>query len=237
LSSTPLMSTTNLSIIILTHRDDDRLKQALASADFADEVITIKNQNISDFALARNQATKKATHDWVLFLDSDEKIDPKSINEIKKIIKHNKVDGVIINRQDIFYGKTLKHGEAGNTQLLRMGKKNKISWHRPVHEVATIDGRVKKTKIELLHQAHSNLNEFVLSITKYAAIEAKYRHQQKMSFSYFQLLFFPLGKFIYNYLFKLGFMDGWRGFIYAIMMSLHSFAVRVHQYEIKSQKS
>ncbi|MBU0576851.1 glycosyltransferase family 2 protein [Patescibacteria group bacterium] len=229
--------TANLSIIIITRPDAPTLAQAKKSAQFANEVLVIKKESISDFAFVRNQALKKAKYEWVLFLDSDEIITAESVSEIRRIIVENKLDGVYINRQDVFYDKPLKFGEAGSTVLLRMGKKTKMKWQRPVHEIANIRGEVGKSNIKILHYAHSSLQAFCNSITNYAQLETNFRNQSNQSFYLCQLLFYPWGKFIYNYVIKLGFLDGWRGLSYAVMMSLHSLAVRVLQYELKHEKS
>ena len=46
-----------------------------------------------------------------------------------------------------------------------------------------------------------------------------------------QMIVYPIGKFINNFILELGFLDGWRGLIYAFIMSLHSLWVRVYWYE------
>lgn len=232
------MSTTvNLSIIILSRPNEPLLAQTRKSANFADEILVIEEEQITNFAQVRNQALTKAKHEWVLFLDSDEVISPDSVNEIKEIVNENRLDGVYLRRQDIFYNKPLRFGEAGRIKLLRMGKKSKMAWNRPVHEVVAIDGLVEESNIRLLHYAHSSIDEFINSVINYAYLEAKYRLDQKMSFSSFQMIFYPPAKFIFNYIIKLGFPDGWRGLCYAMVMSLHSLAVRVFQYELEQQKS
>ena len=231
-----MMSTTvDISIIILFKQQNERFQQTFSSAQFAQEIITVKNERITDFSQIRNQALKKATQKWVFFLDSDEVIVPESIVEIKKIIKDDLLDGVMIKRQDVFYHQLIKHGEAGNIELLRMGKRDKMTWKRPVHEVAKIKGRVRSSSIRVIHYAHPSLNEFLTSIIDYAEIEAKYRAQLNQNVNFFRLITFTLGKFINSYLLKKGFLDGWRGLSYALMMSLHSFSVRVFQYELKYQ--
>ena len=228
-------TTTKLSVIILYQQEDRLLKQAVASAQFADQIITVKNKEIADFAKVRNQTLKKAKHEWVFFLDSDETINPNSIAEIKHIIQQNRVDGVMINRRDIFYNQPLHHGEARWTQLLRMGKKTTLTWERPVHEIARVDGLVQVSGIKIDHFAHPSLSEFINKIIQYSQIEANYRLKNKNPIRNTELITFPVGKFIYNYIFKLGCLDGWRGLSYALIMSLHSLSVRVLLYE--KQKS
>lgn len=233
-----MMSTTvDISIIILFRQKDERFQQALRSAQFAQEIVTLQNDQIDDFSQIRNQALKKATRKWVFFLDSDEAIAPKSVTEIKQIIEDDVVDGVMVERKDIFYGRTIKHGEAGQMKLLRMGKRNRMSWERPVHEVAGINGLVKNSKIEIIHYAHNSLSEFLSSVINYADIEASYRNKNNYNPNLFELIIFPITKFIVNYVLKKGFLDGWRGFVYALMMSLHSFSVRIFQYELKYQQN
>jgi glycosyltransferase involved in cell wall biosynthesis len=228
-----MSSTVEISVIILFKQKDEKFQQALKSAQFAKEIITLKNNQITDFSQIRNQALKKATQKWVFFLDSDEVIAPKSVAEIKEIIQDDLADGVMICRQDVFYHQVIKHGEAGSIKLLRMGKRDKMSWQRPVHEVATISGTVEDSNIKIIHQAHSSLTSFITSVISYAGVEAKYRTSLNKNPSVLQLITFPIIKFIHNYLLKKGFLDGWRGLIYALIMSLHSFSVRVFQYELK----
>jgi len=232
-----MSSTVEISIIILFKQKDEKFQQALKSAQFAKEIITLKNDQINDFSQIRNQALKKATQKWVLFLDSDEVISRKSIAEIKRIVQNNLADGVMICRQDVFYNRVIKHGEAGNMKLLRMGKREKMVWKRPVHELAIVSGVTKDSNIKIIHQAHSSLTSFIISVINYAEIEAKYRTSLNKNPSILQLISFPIIKFIYNYLFKKGFLDGWRGLCYALIMSLHSFSVRVFQYELRYRKN
>lgn len=222
----------DLSIIILFKEKNSSFYRTLASAQFATEIILVQNSEIIDFAQVRNQALKKASHEWVFFLDSDEIITHHSIPEIKQIVAHNTADGILVNRQDIFYRHLIKHGETGNTRLLRMGKKNMMHWVRPVHEVAKIDGRINKSNIKLVHCAHQSISEFISAISHYAQLEAQHRFSKRQPSYLIEMITFPIGKFIHNFFLKKGFLDGWAGFGYAMVMSLHSFWVRVYLSEM-----
>lgn len=259
---------TPLTAIILTHRLDQRLEEALASVQFAPEVILAYDQAHAqekpaiaqkrlkklaeiyqfrplmieaedsdpsqlDFSQLRQQLLSAAHQPWVFYLDSDEYLDLSSIEEIKSLIQKKNIAGIRVKRDDYFLNQPLKFGEVRGVNLLRLAKKDELSWRRPVHEVAQVEGQIINSKIRLWHQAHLTLEEFIKDVTTYARLEAIHRHQQGRRFKLWQLLLFPPGKFIFNYFFKLGFLDGWPGLVYATIMSLHSLAVRVFQYELE----
>lgn len=243
-----------LTIIILTHRNDERFKQALASAQPAAEVLVadydshnawptlakefqFKKINhsgpITNFSEERNSVMSQASHDWVLFLDSDEVITTASWPVIKKIIEQDKLAGVLVKRQDMFYAKPLRFGETGNTWILRLVKTSQTKFIRPVHEIAQVTGKTKKANIVLKHFAHLTIAEFLADIVRYANIEAEYQQDYLLSELKLDIktVAYPKLKFFHNYLLKLGFLDGWQGLVYATLMSLHSVMVRVFSYE------
>ena len=99
----------NLSVIILTHNEENNIEACIQSANFADEILVIDDNSDdktvylaqqngakvishalnNDFAAQRNFALSSATHDWVLFLDADERITEPLAKEIKQIIQNN----------------------------------------------------------------------------------------------------------------------------------------------------
>jgi glycosyltransferase involved in cell wall biosynthesis len=249
-----MSTSTNLSVIILAHRVDQRLEDAIKSVQFANEVLVVNNtrteslsdlqeqyrftllpwsEPISDWSTVRNSAINHAAQDWVLFLDSDEVISVESVPQVQSLIENNFFDGALIKRSDVFHGRKLNYGEAGNQPLVRIGKKNKMSFSRPVHEEAHIKGLLSTTDIEILHHSHLSITDFFQTVCRYARMEARYRFDNGQKLFLPTMALFPLGKFLLNYFGKLGFLDGWQGLVYAFMMSLHSICVRVYQYELE----
>jgi glycosyltransferase involved in cell wall biosynthesis len=243
-----------ITVIILTHRNDRRFLEALQSAQPAQEVLVVdfdsgnkwptlkkkahfshitRTGPIMNFAVVRNEALQKARHDWVFFLDSDEVITAKSWASLQRFIKEPTLQGVWVRRQDIFYGRILRFGETGHVWLLRLMRKNAAHFIRPVHEVAIADGQTARSGIVLLHSAHLTVSEFLQDISQYAHIAAEYQRDHELSpfLLGIKTIVYPAGKCIHNFFFRLGFLDGWRGFIYALMMSVHSVFVRVFSYE------
>lgn len=240
-----------LSLIIITNRNDQRFLKSLKSAQFADEVLIIDNASgndwqklrqqfhfqvenlpgkINNFADVRNNAMDKAKNRWVMFLDSDEVLSKGAKNKIEQVLADKNTDGATITRTDVFLGKELKFGEAGSKKMLRIFKKDLAHFNRAVHEVAKVGGTVVETEIEIKHYAHNTISEFITDISWYAETMAQQRLLNKPELL-LKLVFYPPGKFVFNYFFKLGFLDGWRGLVYAVIMSIHSFSVRAFIYE------
>lgn len=227
-----------VSVIILTHRHDRRFQRAVESAAFTQEVkiITLPGP-ISDFAQARNQALDEVNSEWVFFLDSDEIITSESVGVIETMIARPDIDGVWVRRKDIFFNRVLQYGEVGQVRLLRLARKSKLLFLRPVHEVAEVSGSTTSADIMLLHESHQSCQEFIEKVAGYAKQEAKFRHNGGQVFSPAHLAMLPLAKWWQNALFRLGFLDGWRGMTYVFCMVIHSLLVRIYLYELETIKT
>ena len=246
-----------LTIIVLAHRADDRLVKSVASANFAQEILVVVTDHHPaiaerlkkfpvrlvnlfpefahqpfDFSWLRNQALNLAKFDWVFFLDSDEIFASRSQSQIDLILINDQINAAWVKRVDIFAGRPLRWGEVGNYQVVRIGRKAVMKFIRPVHELAQVSGNIGQSSIILYHYAHLSVSEFVSKVGTYAALEAQYRHQLHDDPLMIESLIYPKGKFLFNYFLKFGIGDGWPGLVYAIMMSFHSFFVRVFSYEL-----
>ncbi|KKU46233.1 MAG: Glycosyl transferase family 2 [Microgenomates group bacterium GW2011_GWA2_46_7] len=198
-------------------------------------IITLNQPGISDFSAARNAELAKVKTDWVLFVDSDEKITPALKDEIIGVCNQasSPYGAYFIPRLDTFQGRALHHGETGHAKFIRLARRDWGKWTRPVHEVWLVrrslgvggvgDDRVGELKNPLLHTPHPSISSFLTKINQYSTLEAQYRYTQGVKSSLFKILVYPLAKFKLNYLFRFGFLDGVPGAIMAIMMSFHSY--------------
>ena len=172
-----------------------------------------------------------------MFVDSDEEVAKGLGNEILYRFRiESGMTGYKFRRRDRFLGKWLKYGETANVRLLRLAKKDAGWWIRPVHEVWKVEGNIGELKNPLLHYSHETVEEMAEKLDRYSGMEAEYKNKQMVKWPEWlkwlesvQLILFPVGKFIQNYIFRLGFLDGMEGFIHAGMMSGHSFLVRAKQ--------
>lgn len=242
---------TKISIVIITHNEEKNILDCIESVmdlgeiiiidDFSEDrtyevVKSLKNSNIrlykrklsGNFAEQRNYGLKKAAGDWVLFLDADERITSELKSEIlsKILISSSSTNGFFIKRSDFMWGKQLKHGEIGNLKILRLARKESGIWAGRVHEEWRINGKSETLISPINHYPHSTISEFLSEINFYSTIRADELYDQKTKVSVLDIIIYPKIKFFVNYFSKFGFLDGISGFVFAAMMSFHSFLVR-----------
>jgi len=245
----------NLTIAILARNEEANLRALLPTLKFATEILVIDDTSTDktyavakkygakcsihslkgNFAQARNFALKESRNDWVLFLDADEKIDSTFINWIEKVTPTSDITAYRFGRQDWFWGKPLFHGEVGKALVTRLVRKGEGKYLRPVHETWETIGKIANAPVSITHYPHPTINEFLEHINFYSSLNANYWHSQKKAIGPLAIFFYPLGKFIWLYFIRLGIFDGARGFVYAFMMSFHSFLSRAKLYILNRQ--
>jgi len=239
-----------LTIAVIT-KNSSLDKLFLKSLSLADEVVVIVDSLIKspskkgkinyyyhplsqEFSAQRNFALDKSHGEWVLFVDDDEIISSELMREIRQNIDQTKFSGFLITRKDVCFHQVLNHGESGNIKLLRLAKKNAGKFIRKVHEKWEINGRVGELSSPLYHTKDRLISGFLPRMELYSSIDSPELTKENKPFSYFRLFVNPLFKFIYNYFFKRGFLDGYPGLFQAYLMSSQSLTVRVYQWTNKS---
>src|SRR3989344_5266146 len=247
-----------LSAVVLTKNEERNIERCLGGLDFCNEIIIVDDYSNDrtlekiqkalkskvykvfhrelkgDFADQRNFGLSKTGADWVLFIDADEIVTSNLKDEIISTVRQTDREGFYIRRRDFFWGKELKFGEirmARNKGILRLVKKNSGKWMGNVHEVFHTVENTGKLKNFLNHYPHPTIKEFISDINNYSTLRAQELYNQGKNTNILEIMFTPALKFIYTFLFNLGFLDGAAGFTYAFMMSFHSYLVRAKLYQ------
>ena len=207
--------------------DDDSTDQTIAIAKKNNAIIYRKKLN-SDFGQQRNYAISKAKHEWVLFVDADERISSSLQYEILSQINNtmNQLNGYFLKRIDNIWGRKINYGENGAVSLLRLGRKDKGKWVGTVHEVWKIKGKSGRLINPIEHYPHKDISTFLKKINYYSDIRAQELYSKKVKTNMAMIAVYPVAKFKINYFLKQGIRDGVAGIVLAILMSFHSFLVR-----------
>ena len=225
-----------LSVVIITKNEEKFIADAINSAIFADEVLIldsnstdetcniakgigarVKQQDWLGFGAQKNKAVELASYDWVFVLDADERITPELQNEILRVLKNPQFDGYKVARLNNFFGKYIKTCGLYPDYSIRLFNKKKGKFNDvSVHESVQICGNVSKLKNHMVHLAFETVEEFTDKQRKYAELSHKKKNLYKAFFS-------PFWTFIKLYFLKLGFLDGWRGFVIAKVYAQYTF--------------
>lgn len=232
-------------IIIIDDYSEDKTievikKLGVKSQNLKSKVKIYQKQLKGDFANQRNYGMNQVNNDWILFIDADEEISKELSKEIVKLLNSYivKEDAFYIKRRDFFWRKELRFGETRrvrNYGLIRLVKKNSGKWIGNVHEVFFTSKKTSMLNGYLDHYPHPTLKEFIHKVNIYSTLRAKDLLNKGKKTNTFEIIVWPIGKFIFNYFFNLGFLDGPAGFTYAFIMSFHSYLVRAKLFQFQQQ--
>jgi glycosyltransferase involved in cell wall biosynthesis len=180
------------------------------------------------YSAQKNSAIDKATGDWILSLDADEAVSPELLNEIGSALVEQAsayrpnspdspmvVDAFSMPRQNLFLEKRIRHGgfwPDRKVRLFRIGKGRFSA--RSVHESVQVTGRVAPLHAPLIHYSYPTLSDYIEHMNRYSSLGAEMAVAKgKVRFSVINIVLRPLATFIYNYFFRLGFLDGREGLL------------------------
>lgn len=230
---------TKITAIIPTLNEEERIANSLKSAAFADEVIVIDSfstdntvnivkqcnailyqRKFDDFSSQKNYAISKATHDWIIWIDADEVLTEDLQNEIRITVENPKNQvAFYIYRIFFFNGKRLHFSGTQNDKLIRLFDKNHCYYEGRVHEKIKAQGKVGFLKNKILHYSYIGYDKYVSKLNLHSTIKAQELFEKGLTITPYHIIIKPLARFVKHYFIKLGFLDGFYGFIISFTLS------------------
>ncbi len=237
-SSTAPSERPRLSACIIAFNEADRISDCLASLAFCDEVLVVDSHStdatvalaeaagarvlqrpFDGFRSQKDFAVAQATHDWVLCLDADERVDDLLRASILAARDGGFAGqaGYRFNRLSDYFGRFLRHGNAYPDRVLRLFDRRRGGWRgkREIHEAASVDGPVATLRGDLIHYPYRSLEQQLAKTQRYAKMMAEHEYARGKRASWSKLVLAPAWRFWRGYVLRAGFLDGWRGLVYA----------------------
>lgn len=235
--------TQKISALAITYNEEINVKRYVESLSFADEIIFVDSQStdktveiaqnlgvkvierkFTNFSEQRNYAISLAKNDWIVFFDLDEIITQTLKTEIKEVLsKSNNKVAYFIKRNFFFMGKPIHFGGWQNDKAIRVFNKKHCTYNgNLVHEEIKAIGKIGVLKNKLNHYSYKNFDNYNDKLNLYSKLQAKNLYHKKLKPNPYHLFFRPLYRFLWQYFFRLGILDGKEGFILAY---IHSFSV------------
>jgi glycosyltransferase involved in cell wall biosynthesis len=195
-------------------------------------------------------------NDWVLFLDADEILTDRFIDEISKAIVDTPHNSFWLNYNNHFMGKQLKFGDKMRKLAFfkkGYGEYEKIeedSWSNldmEIHEHPVIEGSTGNIKNEIIHDDYKGLEHYIAKHNAYSSWEAKrflslqensgekFTMRQKVKYSLINTDLLPFIYFFYSYFIKLGIFDGKSGYYLAKYKSNYFLQIQTKIKELKTK--
>ena len=228
-----------ISAVIITLNEERNIGRCLDSLhDVADEIVVVdsystdRTEEICRSFGARlirhkfyghieqkNWAILQASHPYILSLDADEALSPQLKSSILSAKDNWTHDGYHFNRLTRYCGKWLRHTSWYPSRKLRLWDSRKGSWggFNPHDRFFLTKGATRKfLKGDLLHYSYYSVNEHIEQINAFSSILARSYHEQGRRAYLFAIVFSPQWRFFRDYVWKLGFLDGFYGLVISV---------------------
>lgn len=233
----------SISAIIITYNEEKNIRDCLESLKWVNEIVVVdaesedKTAQIArelgakvlslewqGYGKQKNYSLSKATCDWILSLDADERITPELAEEIQKTLINPSFSGYEIARKTYFLGKWIRHSGWYPGYVLRLFKREKARFaEKEVHEYIELNGKVGYLKNHLIHYTDDTLKHYLDKFCNYTSLASKELYANGKRASLLDLSLRPILFFLKMYFGKCGFLDGIQGFILAILSSFYVF--------------
>lgn len=232
---------TDISVFIIAKNESATLPLCLESLkNFAQEVIVVDGFSTDDtlkiaqeygaktfqrtlesFTKQKQFALEQCTCKWVINMDADEQMEEPLKKEILEAIKTSDAALILLPNSNTFLGRKMKHSGLARQYKERMALREKARFEGGlVHEIMRADGKVQSLKNNYTHIPYRDIAHYFEKLNRYSSLGAQSMYDSGKKFHLINLLRQPLD-FVKLYVFKLGFLDGMQGFLWALFSSYY----------------
>ena len=242
-----------ISAVLIAQNEERRIGAALASVAWADERLVVdggsrdatieicreqgarvEEHPFTSYAEQKNFALDRASNDWVLSLDADEKSSEPLSDEIQLLRRSGfTASGYRIPRVNFYLGRYVRSTAWYPDHQLRLFDRRRGRWEgKYVHESVHVDGPVGKLHGEILHHSYEDVNDHVERLNQYAELAARQMFESGRKKSLSAAILFPPLVFLKNYIVKGGFKDGSVGLVVSSMNAFYVYLKLIKLWEL-----
>jgi glycosyltransferase involved in cell wall biosynthesis len=226
-----------LSVAIVAMNEEANIGRTLASVTWADEIVLVDSGSTDrtcdiarekgarvivepwrGYVAQKNYALELCTQDWILSIDADEEVSSGLAEEIRAVVSAGgQLEGYAIPRQNLFLGRWMRHGgfyPDAKLRLFRRGQGYSTGFDPHDHFELKSGARWGRLRHALVHYTYPTLVLYIDHMNRYSSLGAKMVvGKRPAGFSLINIAVRPWLTFIYNYFFRLGFLDGREGLL------------------------
>lgn len=239
----PLSQKAKISVLIITLNEESHMRELLSDLEFADEVIVVDSYSqdnteeiassfpyvrfiehpFQNFTSQRNFAIDEARNNWILFIDADERLTQELKQEILETVERDEPLNAYLFYRKFFFKRKVLHFSGWQTdRIFRLFRKDKARYtaKRLVHEKLDVDGRVGVFKNKLIHFSYADYESYKGKMLTYGRLKAREKFQSGFRPTFLHKHGHALYNFLYQYLVRLGILDGQKGIVICYLNAL-----------------
>lgn len=226
-----------LSAVIITLNEEKNLPRCLqAVKNVADEIVVVDSssqdrtvaiakeygarvidQPFMGYGRQKNFAVDQAGNDWILSLDADEVLTPELEASILKVKEQQACNAYELARLTNYCGKWVRHCGWYPDKKIRLFNRKAGAWQGDmIHERWEPTNKsepIGELNGDLLHYSYYTIADHIKQIEKFTELSAREAVEKGKDASLMKILFSPKWKFFTDFIIKLGFLDGYTGFL------------------------
>lgn len=245
-----------ISAVIITYNEEQHIENCILSLkDIVDEIVVLDSlstdktkeicfsygikvytQDFLGYSEQKNKANLLASNDWIFSIDADELLSydlQQSLLKVKTQLGSTPISTVFkLNRANSYFGKIMKNGSWYPDIKIRLFNRTVGKWEGLIHEILIFNQKIKVSVLEgdLLHYSYSSLSHQIRQLDKFTDLTAEQDFLRHKKYSVLDCLLRPFWRFMRDYFFKMGFKDGFGGYMmaknYAFATALKCFKLR-----------
>jgi len=235
-----------VSAIIHVLNEIENIDDCIRSVEWADEIyvmdsfstdgtvayirdhfpkVRLEQREYLGAASTKNYAIDRAAHDWIFIIDADERVTTKLRDEILRTLEGDlKFWAYSVGRMNYMMGKKVRFSGLQRDRVTRLFHRKHARYpNKRVHADLIVDGETGVLRHKMDHFYIRTFDHMIAKMTRYAYWGAAQMYIDGKTTSAFGIFSHTLGKFVRDYVFNFGFLDGVRGLISVGMHVYYTF--------------
>jgi glycosyltransferase involved in cell wall biosynthesis len=249
------VSRAKLSVLLPTYNCADIVQDTLESVRWADEILVVDSFSTDgtldvcrkytdriiqheyvNSATQKNWALSQCRYEWILQIDTDERLEPGLREEIEMALANTPSDvhAYRIPRKNHILGRWLLYGGLYPDYQTRLFRRDEGRWQdKEVHAHVVVPGKVGPLRHHILHYGMPHISKQLRNLDRYTRYEADELSKRGERFHWWYLGLRPLAIFVYNYIWRQGFRVGYRGLLIAAFETTFQFWAHAKLWELE----
>lgn len=236
-----------LSVAIITLNEEKNIARCIESVkEIADEIVVVDSystdateqiceqygvkfikQKFLGHVEQKNFAIDQTSNEWVLSLDADEALSEQLQKEVKTVKESPQTNAYQMPRMTNYLGKWIRHTDWYPDKKIRLFHRDLARWGgtNPHDSIILEEGTsLKNLKGDILHYSYYSIQQHLTQLNKFTDINAQEAFKKGKKATFVKIYLNPIWKFSYSYFFRLGILDGYKGFLVCSISSFATFA-------------